>query len=61
MNDLQQVKIFIKQSEEFKTSEMYKTMPNDQRDFFNEELGRFKLLVELNDSSQAVEKINSEN
>ena len=47
MKDLEQIIIFIKEAEKFKDSERYKDMPNDMRDFFNEELGRYKMLIEL--------------
>lgn len=56
MENLHQIKIFIKKAEKFKLCEKYKEMTPETRDFFNEELGRFKLLVELNNSSQADEK-----
>lgn len=61
MEDLQQVKILIQEAEKFKQTKKYKDMPLEQRDFFNEELGRFKLMVELNNSCQAAKEKNSEN
>lgn len=60
MEGLEQVKKFIQEAEKFKTTEKYQTMPSEQRDFFNEELGRFKLMVELDNSYQTGQKKNSE-
>lgn len=37
---------FIKEANEFKKESKYQEMPNDLRDFFNEEIGRFKLILE---------------
>lgn len=48
MEDLQHVIILIEEAEKFKETDKYKDMTPEIRDFFNEELGRFKLLVELN-------------
>ncbi len=40
---------FIGKAEEFKKDPIYQTMPGDLRDFFNEELVKFKLFLELQD------------
>jgi hypothetical protein len=47
MKNLDPVIKFIEESEKFKSTEKYKEMPLDLRDFFNEEIGRFKMLVDL--------------
>jgi predicted nucleic acid-binding Zn-ribbon protein len=36
---------FVKEAEEFKKCQKYAEMPLDLRDFFNEELGRFKFAL----------------
>ena len=56
MEDLHQIKIFVQEAEKFKLCERYKTMPEQHRDFFNEELGRFKMLVELNEIAKTDNK-----
>jgi len=38
---------FITQAEEFKKTDKYKEIPDHLRDFFNEEIGRFKVIKEL--------------
>lgn len=38
---------FITQAEEFKKTDKYQEMPDYLRDYFNEEIGRFKGIKEL--------------
>ncbi len=45
--DNQAISRFLKEADEFKKTSEYETMPLDKRDFFNEEIGRFSLLLEL--------------
>lgn len=56
MEELSEVKRFIEQAEKFKATEKYQSMPNEHRDFFNEEIGRFKLMVELDNSCKSAQK-----
>lgn len=39
---------FIVKAEDFKKDPKYQTMPPELRDFFNEEIGKFKMFLELN-------------
>jgi len=50
------VKDFIEKAEKFKKDPQYQTMPLELRDFFNEELGRFKLALEISDKNEKGEK-----
>lgn len=38
---------FIGKSEDFKKDPIYQTIPLELRDFFNEEIGKFKMFLEL--------------
>jgi uncharacterized Zn ribbon protein len=43
---------FLKESEEFKKTDKYESMPLDMRDFFNQEIGRFKMVLEIQNLSE---------
>ncbi len=42
---------FIQEAEKFKKTDKYQEMPSNLRDYFNEEIGRFKLMLELLEKS----------
>jgi len=60
MDNLSEINKFVEEAEKFKQTETYQSMPIDKRDFFNEELGRFKLILEMNFLCQEGQKKNSE-
>ncbi len=49
MNEIEK---FIQEAEKFKKDPKYQTMPLEIRDFFNEELGRFKFALEIVDEKE---------
>lgn len=47
IEEIMRISKFIEDAEEFKKSSKYDSMPSDLRDFFNEELGKFKLFLDI--------------
>jgi len=45
--DEKTIKDFLDHAEEFKKDPKYETMPAETRDFFNEEIGKFKYSLEI--------------
>lgn len=50
---------FIEKAEAFKKDPRYQEMPPEIRDFFNEELGRFKYHLEILEKKRIIKRANS--
>ena len=56
---MKELKDFIEEAERFKKDPKYQTMSPEIRDFFNEELGRFKFALEISDEKEREDMCHS--